>query len=92
MTLELRNVVKSVGAQTHIHETNLRLAEEGFNILLGTTLAGKTTLMQLMAGLEQPSRRRGMVRRQERYRCCRAEAQRLDGLSAIHQLSEPDRF
>ena len=56
MTLELRNVVKSVGAQTHIHETNLRLAEAGFNILLGTTLAGKTTLMQLMAGLEQPSR------------------------------------
>jgi len=56
VTLELRNVVKSVGAQTHIHETNLRLAEAGFNILLGTTLAGKTTLMQLMAGLEQPSR------------------------------------
>jgi glycerol transport system ATP-binding protein len=56
VTLELRNVVKSVGAQTHIHETDLRLAKEGFNILLGTTLAGKTTLMQLMAGLEQPSR------------------------------------
>jgi glycerol transport system ATP-binding protein len=56
VTLELRNVVKSVGAQTHIHETNLRLAKGGFNVLLGTTLAGKTTLMQLMAGLEQPSR------------------------------------
>jgi glycerol transport system ATP-binding protein len=56
VTLELRNVVKSVGTQTHIHETSLRLATAGFNILLGTTLAGKTTLMQLMAGLEQPSR------------------------------------
>ena len=56
MTLELRNVVKSVGAQTHIHETSLRLAKAGFNILLGPTLAGKTTLMQLMAGLEQPTR------------------------------------
>ena len=55
MTLELRNVVKSVGAQTHIYETNLQLAKTGFNILLGTTLAGKTTLMQLMAGLEQPT-------------------------------------
>ncbi len=55
VTLELRNVVKSVGAQTHIHETSLRLASEGFNILLGTTLAGKTTLLQLMAGLEQPT-------------------------------------
>jgi len=56
VTLELRNVVKSVGAQTHIHDTSLQLAREGFNILLGTTLAGKTTLMQLKAGLEPPSR------------------------------------
>jgi glycerol transport system ATP-binding protein len=55
VTLELRNVVKRVGAQTHIHATNLQLSDEGFNILLGTTLAGKTTLMQLMAGLEQPT-------------------------------------
>lgn len=55
MTLELRNVVKRVGAEVHIHETTLSLAPEGFNILLGTTLAGKTTLMQLMAGLERPS-------------------------------------
>lgn len=55
MTLELRNVVKRVGAQTHIHETSVELVEEGFNVLLGTTLAGKTTLMQLMAGLERPT-------------------------------------
>ena len=55
MTLELRNVVKRVGAETHIHETSVELAEDGFNILLGTTLAGKTTLMQLMAGLERPT-------------------------------------
>ena len=55
MTLELRNVVKRVGAETHIHETSVKLPEEGFNVLLGTTLAGKTTLMQLMAGLERPT-------------------------------------
>ena len=55
MTLELRNVVKRVGAETHIYETSVRLAEEGFNILLGTTLAGKTTLLELMAGLERPT-------------------------------------
>ena len=48
-------MTKRVGADTHIYETTLELAEEGFNILLGTTLAGKTTLMQLMAGLERPS-------------------------------------
>jgi glycerol transport system ATP-binding protein len=55
VTLELRNVVKRVGAETHIHETSLKLAPAGFNILLGATLAGKTTLMQLMAGLDRPT-------------------------------------
>ncbi len=48
-------MVKRVGAETHIHETSVRLAQGGFNILLGTTQAGKTTLMHLMAGLEQPT-------------------------------------
>jgi glycerol transport system ATP-binding protein len=55
MTLELREVTKRVGADTHIHETSLVLEEGTFNILLGTTLAGKTTLMQLMAGLDRPT-------------------------------------
>lgn len=55
MTLELKGVVKRVGAWTHIHETSVRFADEGFNILLGTTLSGKTTLMQFMAGLERPT-------------------------------------
>ncbi|MCK4868235.1 MAG: ABC transporter ATP-binding protein, partial [Alphaproteobacteria bacterium] len=55
MTLELRNIVKRAGAETHIYETNLKLRDDGFNILLGTTLSGKTSLMQLMAGLERPA-------------------------------------
>ncbi len=55
MSLELRNVTKRVGAETYIHATNLVFEQGSFNILLGTTLAGKTTLMQLMAGLEQPT-------------------------------------
>lgn len=55
MTLELRNIVKRVGAETYIYETDLSLAEDGFNILLGTTLSGKTSLMQLMAGIDKPT-------------------------------------
>jgi glycerol transport system ATP-binding protein len=55
MPLELKNVVKRVGMDTHIHETSLTLVGGGFNILLGPTLSGKTTLMLLMAGLEQPT-------------------------------------
>ncbi len=55
MSLELRGVTKRVGADVHIHPTDLTLEPGSFNILLGTTLAGKTTLMQLMAGLERPT-------------------------------------
>jgi len=39
----------------HIHPVDVALAPQGFNILLGPTLAGKTTLMRLMAGLLKPS-------------------------------------
>lgn len=55
MAVELRDVTLEVGGQTHIYPTNLALQAGGFNILLGTTLSGKTTLMRLMAGLEQPT-------------------------------------
>jgi glycerol transport system ATP-binding protein len=55
MALELKNVVKRVDGETHIYPTDLTLKENAFNILLGTTLAGKTTLMQIMAGLEKPT-------------------------------------
>ena len=55
MSLVLKNVVKRVGSQTHIYDTSVELKDEGFNILLGTTLSGKTTLIQLMAGLERPT-------------------------------------
>jgi glycerol transport system ATP-binding protein len=55
MSLELISIEKRVGADQHIHPTSLTLAEGSFNILLGTTLAGKTTLMQLMAGIQKPT-------------------------------------
>jgi glycerol transport system ATP-binding protein len=55
MAIELRDVTFRVGAETHIYETSLTLEPGGFNILLGTTLSGKTTLMRLMAGLEKPT-------------------------------------
>ncbi|RMH47837.1 MAG: ABC transporter ATP-binding protein [Alphaproteobacteria bacterium] len=55
MALELEQITKTVGREVHIHPTDLRLEPGHFNTLLGTTLAGKTTLMQLMAGLERPS-------------------------------------
>ena len=55
MSLELKNVEKKVGIETHIHPTSLKLEKNTINVLLGSTLAGKTTLMQIMAGLDQPT-------------------------------------
>jgi glycerol transport system ATP-binding protein len=55
VSLELRNISYRVAGDTHIFPTDLELSEGGFNTLLGTTLAGKTTLMQLMAGLLIPT-------------------------------------
>ena len=55
MSLELKNVEKKVGLNTHIYPTNLKLEKNTINILLGSTLAGKTTLMQIMAGLDKPT-------------------------------------
>ncbi|PIE72422.1 MAG: ABC transporter ATP-binding protein [Deltaproteobacteria bacterium] len=55
MTIELKKVTFRTGAETYIYETSLTLETGGFNILLGATLSGKTTLMRLMAGLERPT-------------------------------------
>lgn len=53
--LELRNIAKVAGAETHIHPTNLVLERGSLNVLLGPTLSGKTSLMRLMAGLDKPT-------------------------------------
>ena len=53
MALELKNVTKRVGGVLHIKDTNLRLEPGHFNVLLGETGAGKTSLIKLMAGLDR---------------------------------------
>ncbi len=55
MSLEFKQIEKRVGAETHIYATDLKLEDGGFNILLGTTLSGKTSLLHLMAGLDRPT-------------------------------------
>jgi glycerol transport system ATP-binding protein len=53
--LELKNVSKMVGGEAHLHPTNLTLERGSLNVLLGPTQSGKTSLMRLMAGLDQPT-------------------------------------
>jgi glycerol transport system ATP-binding protein len=60
MTLQLDNVSKTVGAERHISDVSLSFERASLNVLLGPTLAGKTTLMRLMAGLDRPTQGRVM--------------------------------
>ncbi len=55
MPLELKGVTKRVGADIHIPPTDIVFDDGSFNVLLGATRAGKTTLMQLMAGIQKPT-------------------------------------
>jgi glycerol transport system ATP-binding protein len=55
MSLVLDNIGLKAGATTIIDTVSLTLHRGTMNVLLGPTLAGKTTLMRLMAGLDQPT-------------------------------------
>lgn len=55
MSLELRGISRVVDGTTWIDNVNLKLEPGSFNVFLGRTLAGKTTLMRLIAGLDKPT-------------------------------------
>jgi glycerol transport system ATP-binding protein len=55
MPLTLERVSKVVGGEVHLHPLDLELRAGGVNVVLGATLAGKTSLLRLMAGLDRPS-------------------------------------
>ncbi len=55
MTLALENVSKFDHGETHIDDVSIECEPGRATVLLGLTLAGKTTLMRLMAGLDRPS-------------------------------------
>ncbi|WP_416396938.1 ABC transporter ATP-binding protein [Allohahella sp. A8] len=53
--LELHSVCKTVDRVDHIRDVSMSLERGSLNVLLGPTLAGKTSLMRLMAGLDRPT-------------------------------------
>ncbi len=55
MQLALENVSTKYGAQDHLYPMSLELVPGTINVLLGTTQAGKTSLMRVMAGLDRPT-------------------------------------
>lgn len=50
--VELRNVVKTYGDVTALHELDFETSEGEFFVLLGPSGAGKTTTLKVIAGLE----------------------------------------
>jgi nitrate/nitrite transport system ATP-binding protein len=54
--LEIKNVSKSYGEAAVLKDINLEVQEGEFVVLLGFSGTGKTTLINLMAGLEQPTK------------------------------------
>ncbi|WP_136064473.1 ABC transporter ATP-binding protein [Modicisalibacter radicis] len=58
MSLVLEHIDLTVSGEKHISDACLSLEPGSFNVLLGHTLSGKTTLMRLMAGLDAPDRGR----------------------------------
>ena len=55
MTLKLDQISQIVGGQMHLHALDMVLVPNAVTVLLGATQAGKTSLMRLMAGLDQPA-------------------------------------
>ena len=55
LSLELQNIGLVADNQTYLEDINLTFESGAFNVLLGRTLAGKTSLMRVIAGLDKPT-------------------------------------
>jgi glycerol transport system ATP-binding protein len=55
VALVLEQVGKLVGKEAHLRDLDLTIEPGSFNVVLGRTLAGKTSLLRLLAGLDHPT-------------------------------------
>lgn len=61
MALQLFDLDLRIDQVDYLANINLEFTPGAFNVLLGRTLAGKTSLMRVIAGLEQPSNGKVML-------------------------------
>src|ERR1700721_1422909 len=61
MTVSLDRVTRSVDGIPTIRDVSLTLERGTLSVLLGPTLAGKTSIMRLLAGLDKPATGRVLV-------------------------------
>ena len=55
MGLTLHNVDKLVGREIHLKDVSLAFERGSRNVIFGRTLAGKTSLLRIMAGIDRPT-------------------------------------
>ncbi len=55
MGLSLQNIDKIVSREIHLKDVSLDFESGSRNVLLGRTLAGKTSLLRIMAGIDRPT-------------------------------------
>lgn len=55
MALVLNDISYTVDNESYLENINLTFEPGSFNVLLGRTLAGKTSLMRVIAGLDKPT-------------------------------------
>jgi ABC-type Fe3+/spermidine/putrescine transport system ATPase subunit len=55
MALALQGIDKIVGREVHLKEVHLDMPSGTRHVILGRTLAGKTSLLRVMAGLDRPT-------------------------------------
>ena len=61
MSLSLQNIDKIVARETHLKDISLDFQSGSRNVLLGRTLAGKTSLLRIMAGIDRPTHGRILI-------------------------------
>jgi len=61
MGLSLQNIDKIVGRDVHLNDISLEFETGSRNVLLGHTLAGKTSLLRIMAGIDRPTHGKIMI-------------------------------
>jgi len=61
MGLALQHIDKIVGREVHLADVNLEFESGSRNVILGRTLAGKTSLLRIMAGIDRPTRGKVLI-------------------------------
>ena len=85
----LQGISKSFGPVTALDDVTMTIPDGSFVVLLGPTGAGKTTMLRLVSGLDQPDRGDVLDRPTPGDRPDPGAAQRRHGLPAVFALPAP---